>query len=131
MRNLRVCFPTWFDFSGDLLCVFVLCGPVCRELLLSTSWLSPNMKTSSHGTACCRNVQPFISHNLLHEPDHGGGQILSHHPYRGCAGKIPTRSLTPWPSILIASWHILEHTRWKPGHWIHPSLYSELLGFTP
>lgn len=52
-----------WGFSGDLLHVFVLRGPLCSEC----SWLSPDMKISSLGTAYCRNVEPFTSHNLIHE----------------------------------------------------------------
>lgn len=123
-----------WDFSEDLLRVFVLCGPVCSECFLR-AWLSPDLKISSLGTAYLRNVEPFISHNLIHETQSSAEDRFTAatipkeaHTVVLCRENIHTEH-PPWPCILIASWQAPGLTRWKPGQWLHPSLYSRLLLF--
>lgn len=62
-EKCQACFPAWPDFRGNLLHVCVLCGPVCRELFLSTSCVSADLKASGHGTTYYGNAEAFISLN--------------------------------------------------------------------
>lgn len=80
MRNVGVCFSAWPGFSGTsvgICCVCLFCVALCAVSVLGSlltfahkrraSWLSPDMKIRSLGTAYCRNVEPFTSHNLIQE----------------------------------------------------------------
>lgn len=138
----------WFqwDFSGNLLRVFVLCGPMCSEC----SWLSPDFCSQEESLlALSRHENQKPWNRLLQEcgalhqpqPDTGNWIIMegSHscHPSQGCwrwhamvfsAGKPSTQNilfgLVFW-SLLGKPWGLYG----KPGQWLHPSLYSQLLVF--
>lgn len=128
-RNVRVWFSAWPDFSGGFAAYVCFVWP-CVQRALSQSLLA----LSRHENQQPWN-RPLQECGALHQPQPDAwtgswwGTDLQLPPILGCVGETSTRSLAPWPSI--ASWQVLGHTRWKPGNWMHPSLYSGLLVFPP